>query len=47
MNFLSYLSFISLVSAGGINPFSDDDLFAINWAGTIDMEALKTVNNVD
>ncbi|XP_060553058.1 endoplasmic reticulum lectin 1-like isoform X1 [Ruditapes philippinarum] len=45
MNVLSFISFISLVSAGGINPFSDDDLFAINWAGTVDIDRLKTENS--
>lgn len=44
MGIFSFLSFVSLVSAGGINPFSDDDLFAINWAGTADVERLKNVN---
>lgn len=44
MGLFSLLTFVSVVSAGEINPFSDDDLFAINWAGTADLERLKNEN---
>lgn len=43
MNPLALLTFISIVSAGGISPFSDADLFSIHWAGNGDLETLKNV----
>ena len=27
----------------GFNPFSDEDLYTINWAGPADVEMLKSV----
>ena len=33
------------LTLGEFNPFSDDDLFAINWAGPTDLDSLKAVSS--
>ncbi|KAL4237569.1 hypothetical protein ACF0H5_002283 [Mactra antiquata] len=41
MEFLYFWSVITIVNAKFYNPFADEDLFSINWAGSIDIDALK------
>lgn len=41
MIFLPLILFSSVALAGNFNPFSDDELFAIHWAGFTDLERLK------
>lgn len=45
MIFLYLLFFFTFIDGKYFNPFADEDLFAINWAGSIDsIDALKKVS---
>ncbi|XP_052769716.1 endoplasmic reticulum lectin 1-like [Mya arenaria] len=43
MLYFALLSLIPII-LGDFNPFSDDDLYSINWAGPIDFDKLKLEN---